>query len=61
MKITVYATLAAALLAVMLLCICIGSVNIAAGDTVSAIWTAVTGGEQTTMAANIIAFMGKTF
>ena len=55
MKFTVYAALAAALLATMLLCVCIGSVNIAAGDTLTAIWSAVTGSEPPAgMPTNII-------
>ena len=45
----------AVLLAVMLLCVCIGSVNIDAGDTLACIWAGITGGEAPAgMSKNII-------
>ena len=45
----------AMLLAVMLLCVCIGSVNIDAGDTLACIWAGITGGEAPAgMSKNII-------
>ena len=49
------ALLRAALLGAMLLCVCVGSVSIPLGDTVSVLWSALTGAETAAgMSRNII-------